>query len=214
MSIIVYAKKRGRVPVNKKGRGRITDIAYLDVVIEPPLPLQIGHRIHIYTLSNYPDKDQPQFDDLKKYRAERATMEGIVIGVRTAEPEVVELVVKNTIPATTTEYVYLTIPYVEGTTVTLGLWRWAAATLAGFLTQGKRHMQLDRKAIVYHNAPLALGVDGTDAWREIALAEMRDREVGGMYNRNGGDEEDEDEADERDSGDERLEDGRSGEDDE
>ncbi|KAH9891233.1 hypothetical protein C8Q73DRAFT_667175 [Cubamyces lactineus] len=144
----VYTIIRGRAPANRHEAGRIMDVTYHDIIIAPKSPLRLGQTVQVYNLELHPDHPTLRCQEPKQYMASRTDIKGEIVGIRAVEKDLVELIVKNALMRSATMYAYLTIPYQEGTTITLGKWMWAAVWLARRLLRETRRVPLEKGAIV------------------------------------------------------------------
>ncbi|KAI0336023.1 hypothetical protein GY45DRAFT_1402416 [Cubamyces sp. BRFM 1775] len=151
MSTPVYTIIRGRAPANRHETGRIMDVTYHDVVVAPHSPLRLGQVVHVYNLEPNPNRPAPHHHEPRQYIASRTDVRGRIVGIRAMEKNLLELVVKNTLPRSATMYAYLTVSYLEGITISLKRWTWLATWIARKLLQETRRVPVDRGAIILHS---------------------------------------------------------------
>ncbi|KAH9855822.1 hypothetical protein C2E23DRAFT_812071, partial [Lenzites betulinus] len=148
-TITVYVRERGRAPVSHPTNGTHTSVAYYDMVTTPPTPVQVGTHLRCRTLREVPTP----FAHPQQYMSEDPGVEGTVVSLRAMDKEVVEFVVKNETPWSTTEFVYLAAPYAPGITTKLTILQWILhAILCIFtLAEVRRIPSLPWTAIVDSN---------------------------------------------------------------
>ncbi|KAI0654340.1 hypothetical protein C8Q70DRAFT_926078 [Cubamyces menziesii] len=134
--ITLLAKVSGRTQSHPTHVDRNPNITYLEAPILPTSPLEVGSRVQVVFLEpksrsiarsmNY--RNEP------KYNAYTSDIRGRIVGIRAMEAEVTELVLKNDNAESSTEFAYVAIPHLEGTTVRLSTWmkvvRWIVITLS------------------------------------------------------------------------------------
>lgn len=147
-SIPIYAVERGRAPADLPRSGDILDVASFDLVTPPPVPLQLGQRIHIYTLAvrrgtrrNVPNLPQPP-----RYASDDAGVTGRIAAIRLMELATTEFLIVNETLHSLIEHAYLTVPHIEGLTVRLDLGRWIARTLRLPILPYTRRIRLEHNA--------------------------------------------------------------------
>ncbi|KAI0659795.1 hypothetical protein C8Q70DRAFT_981338 [Cubamyces menziesii] len=127
-NIMVLAKLRGRAPVSRANSSRITDVMFLDLPILPTAPIRLGSRVYVCILTPSEEAQNGALDDedegnhAPRYLAESTNIAGRVTGIRAMEATLTELAIRNEVGESKTEYAYLTIPHLEGITVSLPLW--------------------------------------------------------------------------------------------
>ncbi|OJT13717.1 hypothetical protein TRAPUB_9717 [Trametes pubescens] len=144
-AITVYAKERGRAPSDMPRRTRIRDVVSLDIVIPPVVPLQIGQRVCVQVLRRRRSRNGSL---AAGYECEPIGVEGTIVGVRTMELAVTELIVRNEDYRSATEHAYLSIQHIHGVTIRLSLWHTVLRTLLLPILPHTRHIPLERNADV------------------------------------------------------------------
>ncbi|OJT01593.1 hypothetical protein TRAPUB_7935 [Trametes pubescens] len=139
-SVTIFTKERGRAPSSLPRNSCISEIAFLDVTIPPPLPLHVGQHIRAHVLTKRHARDGSL---VPGYISEPAGVEGVIVGIRTMELAITEFIVKNDDYKSTIEYAYLTIQHIQGVTVNLDIWRRALRTFLLPLLPHTRHVALD-----------------------------------------------------------------------
>ncbi|KAI0329236.1 hypothetical protein GY45DRAFT_1212320, partial [Cubamyces sp. BRFM 1775] len=125
---------RGGAPANRQGELR--DVTYLDVVVPPPTPLRVGQTVTISALRDRYTTPRAQLQATRHLIANPLELEGRIVGVRSLERKMIELIVSNNHATSTTAYAYLAAPLALGTTVDLGPWgNLAVRALRPFLAE-------------------------------------------------------------------------------
>lgn len=102
-------------------------------------------KVVVYTLRRWRNSDGRLSDG---HAAEEAGVEGEIIGICTMELAFTELIVSNKNLRSTIGTAYLAIQHIEGTTVSLGLWRTALRTISLPFLPHTRHIPLETGEIV------------------------------------------------------------------
>lgn len=142
-STLIHARETGSVPSRLPRSPRPFETIFFDVPILPPVPLRVGLRVNVHSLTR---NGRPAARGLARYHAESTGIEGPIIGVRAMELAITEFVVQNENLDSTTNYAYLTVQHIHGVTVRLETWRWIWRTLSIPFLQHTRHVPLDRNA--------------------------------------------------------------------
>lgn len=178
----LYAKLRGRAPASLPRANRILEVAYLDVVVRPTVPLKMGSYVAIYTLARDALPHPlliPTTAATGGYVARPAGIEGPIISIRTTELAVTELVVRNDVRYSLVEHAYLSVKHEQGVTVHLDLWRRLGRTLLLPLLPHTRHVPLESNVKITHwvetredQASWNSRRDGGGAWTEDREGEV------------------------------------------
>ncbi|KAH9850141.1 hypothetical protein C2E23DRAFT_861420 [Lenzites betulinus] len=118
--VTVYVRERGRAPTSHPTNGTLTSVAYYDMVTIPSEPVRVGAYLKIKTLREVPTP----FAVPQRYSPEEPGVEGTVVSLRAMDREVVEFVVKNGVPWSTTEFAFLAAPHIPGITTRLTIVQW------------------------------------------------------------------------------------------
>ena len=133
--ITVLTKPRGKTQTLALYEQEPTEIVYLDVPIIPTSPITLGSSVQIYALELNPRRSFSAHEscDDAKYMARPMNIHGTIMGVRTMDPEVTELVLRNNDEQGKIKYAYISLPHVEGVTIRLPMWmrllRWIVVKL-------------------------------------------------------------------------------------
>ncbi|KAI0353637.1 hypothetical protein OH77DRAFT_1406475, partial [Trametes cingulata] len=119
----IYAKERGSAP-SVGSDGQETRIVYLDVTIPPDVPIHVGQKVKILSLTSC-DKLFPSEEETsaRYYTAKDVGIWGAVVGVRAEEESVVEFVLENDNIRSDVTHAYLAVPRKEGLMIRMPLWR-------------------------------------------------------------------------------------------
>ncbi|KAH9892718.1 hypothetical protein C8Q73DRAFT_687309 [Cubamyces lactineus] len=117
----VYVRHRGQLLRGERNETRIAEVGLFDVTITPKRPLRVGSRVRLMRLDNRPDPDNGDYIRIEAAcTVEDTGIEGDIVGIRAAEMNVVELVVRNEKDWSMTELAYLSVRRASGVTVELG----------------------------------------------------------------------------------------------
>ncbi|KAI0656072.1 hypothetical protein C8Q70DRAFT_922230 [Cubamyces menziesii] len=143
--ISILTKRRGETPTHALRDAGQTVITHLDMPIIPTAPMEIGSNVQVYDLELNPrDAVRHQRgEEEAKYLARPTDILGEIIGVRTAEAEVTELVLKNKNKQSKIKYAYIAIPHIEGVTICLPTWAKIVRWIASKLTPQTRRIPLE-----------------------------------------------------------------------
>ncbi|KAI0334082.1 hypothetical protein GY45DRAFT_1382800 [Cubamyces sp. BRFM 1775] len=139
----ILALVRGRTLSHKIQSSRILDIVYLDVIFPPTAPLELGAKVQVCTV----EKQDPTAENIRsnapKFTAQQSDVFGTLVGIRSMEAEVTELILRNEDEWSATEYAYLAIPHVEGLTLSFPWWLRALRWLLKPLLPDTRRIPLE-----------------------------------------------------------------------
>lgn len=155
----IFARERSRIPTeDANGRRTLYNIHY-DIPIAPRIPLHIGLLVRVIALeASAPTpsdgnelntapagrwEDQPPH-----YSATSTNIVGKVIGIRSLEKSITELVVKNEDSTTTTAYAYLAIHHAEGRTISLPLTMRILRAVLSPLLLATRDVPIEGNAVI------------------------------------------------------------------
>ncbi|KAL7277487.1 hypothetical protein ACG7TL_008408 [Trametes sanguinea] len=149
----ILARVRGQAKALLPHIAEESTVALLDSPIAPKKPIRVGDRVRIFSLIPcehlFPDME----DERPRYIARNSGIEGTVTGVRPAEKNIVELVVRNENERSTITHACVTIAQVHGVTTQLSLILRIFLWLATLFTSAIRDIPLQPDAIVYNDGP-------------------------------------------------------------
>lgn len=145
-SVAVHVVERGRTLAHlSRGARPSGEIAILDVIAPPPIPLRLGLAISIHTVTRWRNGDGTLSEE---YAAAPMGVEGRIVGIRAMELAVTEFIVSNDDLHSPIESAYLSIRHIHGVTVDLGIWRTILRTLMLPTLQHTRHVPLETEAVI------------------------------------------------------------------
>lgn len=164
MSLVnVHTKERGRAPADLPRTIRFRDIATLDVVATPAIPLGVGTRIRIHILRR---KKNPDGGLSEAYRSVPSDIVGSITSIRTMELAFTEFIIQNENVRSTTITAYLAVPHIPGVTVSLSVWQASIRTLLLPFLPHTRHILFDEDIIEGVESPEDCADDFSDAEEE------------------------------------------------
>ncbi|EIW62454.1 uncharacterized protein TRAVEDRAFT_42817 [Trametes versicolor FP-101664 SS1] len=146
----ICAVERGRAPSCLPRRARLPQIAFFDVVIQPPNPLHVGQHVRVHDLTETEDLTGGRADGRGQtwYTSKPADVEGKIIGIRVMELAVTEFILLNEVKQSLVEHAYLTVQHVQGVTVALSLWHRITRTLSLPILAHTQHVPIEHDAVV------------------------------------------------------------------
>ncbi len=162
MTATILAKETGATPSRRPYEPTTAMVVYYDVPIRPRVPLHVGQKIHIHSLTpaNGEETQEQEQGGPPHYWAEETGIEGSISGIRAVEEETVELVVENENVASAAVRAVLTVQYIEGVTVRLGWWARMERAVRPWPLPATRSVPLE--------------VDATVEWKEEPAREEDD----------------------------------------
>lgn len=148
--VTIHAIERGRAPSNLPRSTRILETAHFDVVVAPTIPIHVGQRVQIHSLT--PKSTPASLESGRRaqnwYTSTPTDIAGRVVGVRTMELAVTEFIVLNEEHQSLVEYAYLTVQHVEGVTVAMEAWRRLVRTALLPILPHTRHVPTVKDAVI------------------------------------------------------------------